>query len=108
MMNQKDRLYVISVYSENQVGLLTSISSIFTRRNINIESLTVFPSEFPGIHHFTFRLFTNQQSAERLVMFIEKKVDVIKAFYYVEDERHDKELDAVEALINERMNKQNK
>ena len=79
-MNQKDRLYVISVYSENQVGLLTSISSIFTRRNINIESLTVFPSEFPGIHHFTFRLFTNQQSAERLVMFIEKKVDVIKAF----------------------------
>ena len=62
-MNQKDRLYVISVYSENQVGLLTSISSIFTRRNINIESLTVFLSEFPGIHHFTFRLFTNQQSA---------------------------------------------
>ena len=107
-MNQKDRLYVISVYSENQVGLLTSISSIFTRRNINIESLTVFPSEFPGIHHFTFRLFTNPQTAERLVMFIEKKVDVIKAFYYVEEERHDKELDAVEALINERMNKQNK
>ena len=101
-MNQKDRLYVISVYSENQVGLLTSISSIFTRRNINIESLTVFPSEFPGIHNFTFRLFTNQQSAERLVMFIEKKVDVIKAFCYEDSPVAFSEHDAVSDYLKSR------
>ena len=48
-MTEDKKIYVISVYSENQIGLLGSISNIFARRNINIESLTVFPSEFPGV-----------------------------------------------------------
>ena len=73
-------MYIISVYSENQVGLLSSISNIFTRRGINIESLTVFPSEFPGIHHFTFRAITTERAAQQVVGFIEKKVEVVRAF----------------------------
>ena len=31
-------LYTVTVYSENQVGLLNQISIIFTRRQLNIES----------------------------------------------------------------------
>ena len=81
----ENNLYIISVYSENQVGLLSSISGIFTRRNINIESLTVFPSEFPGIHHFTFRCYTTEKGAAQVVKFIEKKVEVIKAFHFQVD-----------------------
>ena len=79
---ESEKLYIISVYSENQVGLLSSISNIFTRRNINIESLTVFPSEFPGVHHFTFRVFTTERNATQVVKFIEKKVDVLRAFSF--------------------------
>ena len=75
-------MYIISVYSENQVGLLSSISNIFTRRGINIESLTVFPSEFPGIHHFTFRAITTEKVANQLVGFIEKEVEVVRAFCF--------------------------
>ncbi len=75
-------MYIISVYSENQVGLLSSISNIFTRRGINIESLTVFPSEFPGIHHFTFRAITTERAAQQVVGFIEKEVEVVRAFYF--------------------------
>ena len=79
---ENNKLYVISVYSENQVGLLSSISNIFTRRGINIESLTVFPSEFPGIHHFTFRAITTEHAARQVVGFIEKKVEVVRAFCF--------------------------
>ena len=35
-------LYTVTVYSENQVGLLNQISIIFTRRQLNIESLDVY------------------------------------------------------------------
>ena len=101
----QNELYVISVYSENQVGLLTSISSIFTRRNINIESLTVFPSEFPGIHHFTFRVNTTPELAAQVVKFIEKKVDVLKAFYFVSVEVAASEHDKMALFLKERNNK---
>jgi len=100
---EKSSLYIISVYSENQVGLLSSISGIFTRRNINIESLTVFPSEFPGIHHFTFRCYTTPTSAAQVVKFVEKKVEVIKAFYFKWDDSLVNEHDVVASYV---MNKQ--
>lgn len=103
--NSSDKLYVISVYSENQVGLLTSISSIFVRRNINIESLTAFPSEFPGVHHVTFRVFTSPTLAAQVVKFIEKKVDVLKAFYYELDEVAASEHEAVFRFLQDRNNK---
>ena len=74
MMTEDKKIYVISVYSENQIGLLGSISNIFARRNINIESLTVFPSEFPGVHHFTFRVTADERIAAMLVRLIEKGV----------------------------------
>ena len=99
---ENDKLFVISVYSENQVGLLSSISSIFTRRNINIESLTVFPSEFPGVHHFTFRCFTTEKSASQVVKFNEKKVEVIKAFCFECDDTASREHDQVSKALKER------
>ena len=79
---ESSSMYIISVYSENQVGLLSSISNIFTSLGINIESLTVFPSEFPGIHHITFRAITTERAAQQVVGFIEKKVEVVRAFYF--------------------------
>ena len=45
--------YTITVYTENQIGLLNRIAIIFSRRKINIESLNVSPSEIEGIHRFT-------------------------------------------------------
>ena len=46
-------LYTVTVYSENQVGLLNQISIIFTRRQLNIESLSVSGSAIEGVHKFT-------------------------------------------------------
>lgn len=98
-----NKLYEITVYSENQVGLLSFIANTFTRRSINIESLRVFPSEIPGVHKFTIKSRTTEEQVLQVVKQIEKKVDVHKAFYYVDDERHVREIEAVQALIDSRM-----
>jgi acetolactate synthase-1/3 small subunit len=79
-------LYTVNVYSENHVGLLTQISNIFTRRFINIESLTVSASAMKGVHKFTITCYSDDKSIEKLVRQIEKKIDVLSAYYYVEDE----------------------
>lgn len=100
----ENKLYEITVYSENQVGLLSTIAGIFTRRSMNIDSLRVFPSELKGIHKFTIRTRTSEQQIIRAVKQIEKKVDVLKAFYYVEEERHEKEIAEVSELMERRMN----
>jgi acetolactate synthase-1/3 small subunit len=76
----------VNVYSENHVGLLTQISNIFTRRFINIESLTVSASAMKGVHKFTITCYGDEKSIEKLVRQIEKKIDVLTAYCYVEDE----------------------
>ena len=45
--------FTISVFTENQIGLLNRVSIIFTRRHINIESITASESEVKGIHRYT-------------------------------------------------------
>ena len=104
-MDRASRTHIITVYSENQIGLLCSISGIFARRNIDIDSLTVFPSEFPGIYRFTFRLSVNEETAERLVRIIEKNVEVLKAFCFRSNEVWDSEHETVAAYLREHMNK---
>lgn len=79
-------LYTVTVYSENHVGLLTQISNIFTRRFVNIESLTVSASAAKGIHKFTITCYSDEKSIEKLVKQIEKKIDVLKAYYYTDEE----------------------
>ena len=78
--------YIITVFSENKVGLLRQITTVFTCRNVNIESLTVSESALPGIHKFTIVVYTEPDQIEKLVKQIEKKVDVLKAFVYTPDE----------------------
>ncbi|MEG1586484.1 MAG: acetolactate synthase small subunit [Bacteroidales bacterium] len=83
---EENTLYTVTVYSENQVGLLNQVSIIFTRRNLNIWSLSVSASAIEGIHKFTIACRTSRASIEKVVRQIEKRIDVIKAFYYTDDE----------------------
>ena len=48
-----EQLYTFTVFTENRVGLLNQISIIFTRRSVNIESLSVLASSITGKHKFT-------------------------------------------------------
>ncbi len=96
--------FTLSIYSENHVGLLNQITSVFTRRHINIESLTTSESAISGIHKFTIVVFTSREQVDKLLLQIEKKIDVIKAFVFTTDEIIHQEIAlykvATEALLN--------
>ena len=76
--------YIITVFSENKVGLLSQITTVFTCRNVNIESLTTSESALAGIHKFTIVVRTGR--VEKLARQVEKKIDVLKVFVYTSDE----------------------
>ncbi len=78
--------YTITIYTENQVGLLTRIAIMFSRRKINVESLNTSPSEVEGIHRFTILINVAEDVVRKLVRQIEKQVDVLKAYYNTNDE----------------------
>ena len=80
------REYTITVYTENQVGLLNRIAIIFSRRKINIDSLNTSPSEVEGIHRFTIVIDETEEVVHKLTRQIEKQVDVLRAFYNTGDE----------------------
>ena len=78
-------LYTVTVYTENQVGLLNQISIIFGRR-LNIESLSVSASAIEGIHKFIITTNSDRDTIQKVVQQIEKRIDVLRAFFYTEDE----------------------
>ncbi|MCF0198608.1 MAG: acetolactate synthase small subunit [Bacteroidaceae bacterium] len=81
------QLYTILIYSENVVGILNLVTAVFTRLQVNIESLNVSPSGIPNVHKYTVTIFSDdEQQVKKLVKQIEKKVDVIKADYYLDSE----------------------
>jgi acetolactate synthase-1/3 small subunit len=82
----ENQWFTISVYSENNVGLLNRISGIFLKRHINIESLNVSKSEIENVSKFTIVVFTTEDWTRKIVQQIEKQIEVIKAFYHTDDE----------------------
>lgn len=101
---ETEKLYEITAYTENQVGLLSSIAGIFTRRSLNIEKLLVYPSKIRGIHKFKILTRTTEDQVKLVVLQIEKKVDVVKAFYQIDNERSQKEMEAVVRFLSQREN----
>ena len=78
--------YIITVFSENKVGLLSQITTVFTCRNVNIESLTTAESALAGIHKFTIVVRTDPEKIEKLARQVEKRIDVLKVFVFTSDE----------------------
>jgi len=78
--------FTVTVYTENQIGLLNRIAIIFSRRKINIESLNTSPSEVEGIHRFTIVVNELEEVVKKVVRQIEKQVEVLKAYYNTIDE----------------------
>ncbi len=81
-----EKEFIITVFSENKVGLLSQITTVFTHRNVNIDSLTTSESATEGIHKFTIIVHNDREKVENLVKQIEKKIDVLKVFCYTPDE----------------------
>jgi acetolactate synthase I/III small subunit len=77
--------YTLTIYTENQVGLLNRIAIMFSRRKINIESLNTSLSEVEGIHRFNIVIIETEETVRKIVRQIEKQVDVLKAYFNTND-----------------------
>ena len=86
MEDNKKKLYTLLVYSENVAGILNQVTAVFTRRQVNIESLNVSPSSIPGVHKYTITAWSDEDQIIKIARQIEKKIDVIKANYFTDDQ----------------------
>ncbi|MDB4738684.1 acetolactate synthase small subunit, partial [Flavobacteriaceae bacterium] len=78
--------YTISIYTENNVGLLNRVSAIFLKRHIDILSFSTSQSEIPDVFRFIVVVKMTESGVKKIVQQIEKQIDVIKAFYHTDEE----------------------
>ena len=83
---EEKKLYTLLVYSENVAGILNQVTAVFTRRQVNIESLNVSASSIPGVHKYTITAWSDEDQIIKIVHQIEKKIDVVKANYFTDDQ----------------------
>lgn len=84
-MKEQKQLFTVSIYTENNIGLLNRISAIFQRRHINVESINTSPSEIEGVSKFTIVVYMTTEGIKKIIGQIEKQVEVIKAYYHTEE-----------------------
>jgi acetolactate synthase-1/3 small subunit len=82
-MENEVKEYTVMIYTENKIGLLAQITNIFTRRSLDIWSLSAGPTSLEGIHNITLVTQATERRIKECVQQLEKRVDVIKAFFYL-------------------------
>lgn len=78
--------YTLTIFTENQIGLINKIAIMFSRRKISLEGFNTSPSEIENIYRFTISVKETLMVVKNLVKQLEKIVDVIKVFYNTNDE----------------------
>ena len=80
-------LYTIIVHSENFAGLLNQVTAVFTRRQMNVSA-----SSIKGVHKYTITAWTDKDTIEKVTKQITKKIDVLQAHYFTDDEIYQHEI----------------
>lgn len=101
-METEVKNYTVSIFTEDQIGLLSQISNIFTRRSLSIWSMSASASELDGIHNITIVTKATERQMIDVVRHLEKRVEVLKAFYYLRDQLVYREM-ALYKLSTEKM-----
>ena len=98
----KNNRFVIAVYVENKFGVLTRVTSMFTRRGFNIDALTVGETECPEYSRITISLSGDGYAKEQLINQLRKLFNVKKVEVLEEEEAIKREL----ALVKIKNNKE--
>ena len=78
--------YTVSIYSENNLGLLNRISAIFLKRHLSIDSITSSESEIKDIFRFVIVVKVDNVLIKKVITQIEKQIEVIAAYYHTDEE----------------------
>jgi acetolactate synthase-1/3 small subunit len=81
-----EKTYTVSVFTENSIGMMNRVTIIFTRRHLNIDSITASESEVKGVFRYTIVLRTSRVQVDKVIGQLEKLIDVFKAFVHEESE----------------------
>ena len=98
----KNNKFVIAVYVDNKFGVLTRVTSMFTRRGFNIDALTVGETECPDYSRITISLSGDGYAKEQLINQLRKLFNVKKVEVLEEEEAIKREL----ALVKIKNNKE--
>ena len=75
----------ISLYVENQVGVLSKISGLFSGKSYNLDSLTVGTTEDPTVSRMTIATVSDDETFEQIKKQLNRTVEVIKVIDYGRD-----------------------
>lgn len=84
--------HTLAVLVENKSGVLSRVSSLFSRRGYNIDSLAVGVTEDPSISRMTIVVQGDDHVLEQVTKQLNKLVDVIKVSDIGGDEAVEREL----------------
>ncbi|HAI81786.1 MAG TPA: acetolactate synthase small subunit, partial [Chryseobacterium sp.] len=85
-METPDQTFTVSIFTENTIGMLNRITIIFTRRHLNIDSITASETEVNNVHRYTIVLRTTREKIDKVVGQTDKLIDVLKVFVHTDDE----------------------
>jgi acetolactate synthase I/III small subunit len=97
--------YTITAYTEDRVGIVNRVAIIFTRRHINIESMMATETEIPGVYKLSFVVRGERAQLEKVVKFIERHVEIHRAFLHDENQVVYRELGVYKVSIKGLQNK---
>ncbi len=72
------RKHILSILVENKPGVLTRIAGLFARRGFNIDTLSVGPTDDPGVSRITLTLDGAQHPIDQVTKQLHKLVEVLK------------------------------
>ncbi len=84
--------HIISVEVENRFGILARISSLFSARGFNIDSLAVGETEDPTVSRITMVVPGDDQIIEQVIKQLRKLIDVIKVVDLTNQDTVEREL----------------
>ena len=74
----------ISLYVENQVGVLSKISGLFSAKSYNLVGLTVGTTEDETVSRMTIETFSNDETYEQIKKQLNRMIEVIKVIDFTD------------------------
>jgi acetolactate synthase-1/3 small subunit len=93
-----DNKFILAVYVDNQYGVLTRVTSMFTRRGFNIDTLTVGETESPEYSRITMTLSGDGYAREQMINQLRKLYNVKKVEILEKDKSFARELALIKVV----------
>ncbi len=92
MNNKKDDKHILSLMVENQPGVLSRITGLFSGRGFNIESLCVAETNDPDVSRITLVTRGEMSIIEQIKKQLNKLINIIKVFDFTDTDHIQREL----------------